>query len=89
MRDRYVRVNVEIEEVIEDFVTKSYRSGVRQDVRKIRYDRLAPVQTGLQPAVAGADFIGPEVFLTQPELTLRSLRAKITWAKPSISRRIV
>lgn len=33
--------------------------------------RVTPVETGLQPAVAGSNFIGADVFLSQPKFALR------------------
>ena len=43
--------------------------------------RVAPVQTGLQPAISGADFVGAEILWPNQNSRCAGLPAKITWAK--------
>ena len=51
--------------------------------------RVTPVQAGLQPAVSGSDFTGAKIPRPSQNSRCAELLAKITCAKPSISRRRV
>lgn len=67
-----VRIDASFAERIEFESALDPREAISQWRRHVaELVRIAPVQTGLQPAVERTDIVGPEVFLTQPKFTLR------------------